>query len=91
MIGEWFLGGKELYTDSQDYMAGIWELSVGLKLSGEPNAALQINTKKKKKKRKREEKGRVTVGIHFSVYRGSVFLFLHLGPVHFSQTTLLCD
>lgn len=55
MTWEWFLDGKQLCADYWDYIAGIWELSVELKLSGEPNTALQskiyfkYNEKEKKK------------------------------------------
>lgn len=49
-------GGKELCTDSPDCRAGMWELSVELKLSAEPNAALQSKIYFKQIQRKRKKK-----------------------------------
>lgn len=96
MTWEWFLGGKELCTDSLDYKAGMWELSVELKLSAELNVALQSKIyfkqiQRKRKKNLREKKGRVAVGVDFSIYRDSVSLFLYLRLFHFYQTFLVCN
>lgn len=63
VIWEWFLGGKELPTDSWGYTAGIWGLSVELKLSAEPHAALQSKIYFKEIQRKRENlRGRQRAG-----------------------------